>query len=89
MASGPSWDRHAIIAEIRRRGTTIDALGAAHGYARGTLNNVFVQRWPRGQAIVAHFLERTRHELWPDLYAADDVMPALDELQRAPKAGAA
>lgn len=71
--TGPNgWDHQAIQAEIRRRGTTLAQIARDNGLQRGTLQMIFYKRYPKGQAIVAAFLGRTRHELWPHWYGPDD-----------------
>lgn len=78
--SGPSttsWDQQAIVAEIRRRGSTISQLSRDNSLARGTLQGVFYRRYPRGQTIVANFIGRAKHELWPQWYGEDDKLLPL------------
>ena len=70
--SDDRWDHQRILAEIRRRGSTISQLSRDHGLSRGTLQQVFYRRYPKGQAIVAAAVERSRHELWPHWYGPDD-----------------
>lgn len=83
------WDQHRIQAEIRRRGSSLAQLSRENGVARGTLQGVFYKRYPRGQAIVAAFIERTRHELWPHWYGPDDeLLPLGGRVYRATRSAA-
>lgn len=76
---GPAaWDRHRIAAEIRRRGSSVAQLARENGVQRGTLQGIFYRRYPRGQQIVAAFIGKTRHELWPHWYGPDDKPLRLD-----------
>lgn len=73
----PAWDQQRIVAEIRRRGSSISQLSRDNSLSRGTLQGVFYRRYPRGQRIVANFIERTCHELWPHWYGPDDKLLPL------------
>lgn len=66
------WDQQRISAEIRRRGSSIARLSRENNLSRGTLQGVFYRRYPKGQAIVAAFIGRSKHELWPHWYGPDD-----------------
>ena len=81
--SGPGWEPEYIKAEIRRRGSSLAELSRRNGLSRGTLQAVFYKRYPRGQRIVADFIGRTRHELWPAWYGPNDELLPLNVPQRA------
>lgn len=68
-----AWTRHDVVAEVRKRGTSLARLAVEAGYSRGTLNrSLYDRRYPKAHAIIAEFLGRTRHEIWPHWYGADD-----------------
>ena len=71
------WHQQDIQSEIRKRGSTIAELSRQHGLNRGTLQGVFSKRYPKGQAIVAAFIGRSRHELWPHWYGPEDQLLPL------------
>ncbi|MEH3061486.1 MAG: helix-turn-helix domain-containing protein [Methylobacterium radiotolerans] len=52
MAAARNWDQPAILAEIRRRGSSISELSREAGLNRGTLYSAFYKRYPKGQAGV-------------------------------------
>lgn len=67
----PKHDMHQqdILAAIRKRGTTLYALGKAHGYkSPRTLNNVFYMPYPKVEKIIADFLGLPPEEIWPSRY---------------------
>lgn len=80
--TGPGgWHQQDIQAEIRKRGATITELSRRAGLKDGTLQTVFYKRYPRGQAIVAEFVGRSRHELWPHWYGPrDELLPLSGRL---------
>ena len=74
-----------IIAEIHKRGSTLADLSRQSGLNRSTLQGVFYKRYPKGQALVASFIGRSRHELWPEWYAPDDKLLPLGGRPQAAK----
>ncbi len=62
------WDRHAIAAEIKRRGMTLKGLSARYKIGSSTCRLSLVRPSPTGDAAIAHFLGRPLFELWPDRY---------------------
>lgn len=83
------WHQQDIQAEIRKRGSTLAELSRQHGLNRGTLQTVFYKRYPKGQAIVADFIGRTLHELWPNWYGPDnEPLPTQGRLHVVKRAAA-
>lgn len=78
------WHQQDIQAEIRKRGSTLSELSRTHDLDRGTLQAVFYKRYPKGQRIVAAFIGRSLHELWPHWY---DEQNELRPLQGRPHLG--
>lgn len=76
------WDQPAVLAEIRRRGSSISELSRAAGLKRGTLYSAFYKRYPKGQALIARFVEASRHEIWPHWYGPNDELLPLQGLRR-------
>lgn len=64
------WDRHAIAAEVHRRGTTLTQLALDHGLGSSSCRSALCRATPRGDHVIAAFLGVTVHELWPDRYDA-------------------
>ncbi|UIY44104.1 helix-turn-helix domain-containing protein [Methylobacterium radiotolerans] len=77
MAAARNWDQPAILAEIRRRGSSISELSREAGLNRGTLYSAFYKRYPKGQALIATFLGASRHEIWPHWYGPNDELLPL------------
>lgn len=80
------WHQQDILAEIRKRGATVASLSRANGLVTGTLQTVFYKRYPRGQQIVADFIEVPRQELWPEYYDASNALLPLQGGNNRPKA---
>jgi Ner family transcriptional regulator len=64
------WDRYAIAAEIRRRGTTLTQLALDHGLGSSSCRSALCRATPRGDHVISTFLAVPLHELWPDRYDA-------------------
>lgn len=62
------WDRHEIMAEIRRRGSSLRAVSLEAGLSESTCRKALAVPMPSGEAAIADFLGVTVHELWPDRY---------------------
>lgn len=62
------WHPADIIAAIRKKGTTLSAISRSVGLNPSTLNNALSRRWPKGERIIAEFLEMTPDEIWPSRY---------------------
>lgn len=62
------WHSADIIAELKKRGTTLAALSRAQGYASSTLANTLCRHWPKGERIIADALKRSPEDIWPSRY---------------------
>lgn len=63
-----SWDRHAIMAEIRRRGSSLRQIAVEAGLSPSACSKAFTQTFPAAEVAIAQFLGLTVQELWPDRY---------------------
>ena len=72
MVRARKWHHQDIVAELRKRGSSLAALSRANGYSSRTLQCCLHKPWPRGNAIIASFLGMTRHQIWPAWYGPDD-----------------
>ena len=65
------WDRHAILAAVRRKGETLRSIslraGLHHNACACTLSG---RRWPRAERALAEFLGVPVERLFPDRYRA-------------------
>ncbi|MEQ4694108.1 helix-turn-helix domain-containing protein [Providencia manganoxydans] len=62
------WHPADIIAAIRKRGSTLSQISRSAGLSSSTLNNTLVRRWPKGERIIAEYLEMKPEEIWPSRY---------------------
>lgn len=66
--SATKWDRHAILAEVRRRGSTLTEISRQAGEPRDTASVALRQGYPKGERIISEFLGVPVEELWPERY---------------------
>ncbi|HTH39787.1 MAG TPA: helix-turn-helix transcriptional regulator [Rhodocyclaceae bacterium] len=64
-------NRYDLLAEIRKRGSSLRQLSVAHGYSPDALRNALLRPWPKAEAIIAGFLGLTPQEIWPSRYHSD------------------
>lgn len=68
----PALDHPGIVAEVRRRGSSLRRLSREAGFAPSTVNASLYKLHPKAHAVIADFLGFRRHELWPHWYGPDD-----------------
>ncbi|NJL07966.1 MAG: transcriptional regulator [Methylacidiphilales bacterium] len=69
------WDRHAIKAEVYRRGMTLRGIARAAGLEPSACNVALLRRHWRGEAAIAAALGVEPSVLWPERYSAQPVSP--------------
>ncbi|MEY0233651.1 helix-turn-helix domain-containing protein [Providencia manganoxydans] len=62
------WHPADIIAAIRKKGSTLSQISRSAGLSSSTLNNALARRWPKGERIIAEYLEMKPEEIWPSRY---------------------
>ncbi|WP_416414339.1 helix-turn-helix domain-containing protein [Pantoea sp. App145] len=62
------WHAADIIADLRKKGTTLSAISRAAGLAPNTLHNALRRPWPRGERLIAEALQSSPEEIWPSRY---------------------
>ncbi|MDA5499045.1 helix-turn-helix domain-containing protein [Yersinia aleksiciae] len=62
------WHPADIIAAIRKKGSSLSAVSRKSGLSSSTLGNVLTRPWPKGEYIIAEFLEIHPSEIWPTRY---------------------
>ena len=72
MQTQPNWDRHRILAEIKRIHGTLSALAELHGITAGNLSVAFNQPYEAGERIIAKAINQDLHVLWPDRWDLND-----------------
>lgn len=68
MNKAQDWHPADIIAAIKKRGTSLSALSRNAGLRPATLNNALARRWPKGEKIIADFLNVSPTDIWPSRY---------------------
>lgn len=71
MAKNEGWHPQDIIAAVRKKGSSLQALGREHGFSRITFNKATRERFPRAHQVIAEFLGVPRQTIWPQFYHAD------------------
>lgn len=67
------WHPEDIKAAIRKRGVTLEGLGAMYGYCdRAVGMTIRSRRWPAVEQIISVFLGVPAEDLWPERYQDRD-----------------
>ena len=62
------WDRHEILAELRRRGMTLCALAERNGRSASGFRHIWARQNETDERIIADFIGVPVEELFPDRY---------------------
>lgn len=62
------WHHADIIAALRKKGTTLAAVSREAGLSSSTLANALSRPWPKGEWLIAAYLEIHPSEIWPSRY---------------------
>ncbi len=76
------WHPADIIAALRKRGTTLAALSREAGLSSSTLANALTRPWPKGEWLIAEYLEIHPAEIWPTRYYDPKTGSLLDRKVR-------
>lgn len=68
--SPETWDRHAIVAAVRRSGISMRALALQNGLTATACSVSLVMPFPKADRAIAKCIGVPLHELWPDRYDA-------------------
>lgn len=82
MSHAEPMDRHAILAEVRRRGSSFAEIALKSGLKRQTLYWATIQPHPRANRAIGEFLGVPLHALWPRWF---DEAGKLISRERAPR----
>ena len=66
--TSPKWDRHMILAELRRRQMTMRGLAELYGLSRGGICNVWTRANEKAERAIADFLGEPVEDLFPNRY---------------------
>lgn len=67
-ASTENWHRADILAAIKKRGGSLAQLSRENGLHERTLYNALERRWPKGEQIIADYIDVAVHVIWPERY---------------------
>jgi len=62
------WDRHLILAALRRKGMTLTRLAELNGRSPGGFRTIWTRPNEPAERIIAEFLKEPVEELFPDRY---------------------
>ncbi|MDE9497386.1 helix-turn-helix domain-containing protein [Xenorhabdus bovienii] len=62
------WNSADIITALCKRGTTLAAISRDAGFSSSTLANTLSRPWPKGEWIIANYLDTHLSEIWPSRY---------------------
>ncbi|KQV14425.1 transcriptional regulator [Rhizobium sp. Root1203] len=62
------WDRHLILAELRRRGMTLTRLAEMNNKSPGGFRTIWTRPNEGNEAIISAFLDIPAADLFPDRY---------------------
>lgn len=62
------WHRAEIVAAVQKRGKTIRQLSVDAGLSPNTLKNALQFSYPKGEKIIADFLDMKPQDIWPSRY---------------------
>lgn len=79
------WHRADILAAVKKRGTSMQALSLASGFAESTLRASMYRRHPKANAAIAAFIGVPVHDLWPHWYRVSG-NPLTSTPENAPSA---
>lgn len=67
-ASTENWHRADILAAIKKRGGSLAQLSRENGLHERTLYNALERHWPKGEKIIADYIDVAVHVIWPERY---------------------
>lgn len=67
-ASTENWHRADILATIKKRGGSLAQLSRENGLHERTLYNALERHWPKGEKIIADYIDVAVHVIWPERY---------------------
>ncbi|WP_315902134.1 helix-turn-helix domain-containing protein [Serratia liquefaciens] len=65
---GHDWHRADVVAEVRKKGTSLSALGRKNGLSSHTLKNALDKHYPHAEVIIATAIGLNPEDIWPSRY---------------------
>jgi Ner family transcriptional regulator len=75
------WHRADILAEVRKRGTTLAGIARDNGLARQTLYWAMIEPRLRANTAIADFLDVPLNELWPQWFDENGKLISTERLR--------
>ncbi|MDD0823726.1 helix-turn-helix domain-containing protein [Mannheimia sp. AT1] len=66
--NGRDWHRADIIAELKKRGTSLSKLSIEAGLSPRTLNNALDRSYPKAEKIIANAIGVKPSDIWKSRY---------------------
>lgn len=66
-----NWHPEDVKAAVRKTGTTLSELARRKGVSTSVVHKALKQPRPTGNRVIAAFLGRSVHEMWPDWFDRD------------------
>jgi Ner family transcriptional regulator len=63
------WHRADVISELKKKGLSLASLSRDNGLHSGSLYNVLMRPWPKGERIIAEALGLKATDIWPSRYS--------------------
>jgi Ner family transcriptional regulator len=83
LKKAPSlWDKHAILAEIGRRGSSLSRIAEERGMKRATLSWALKIPRVRANRAIAEFLGVPLRELWPQWFDSEGKLISREAIPR-------
>lgn len=67
-----SWDAPGILAEVKRRGSTLTKLAEDNGLNSSACRTALSRPFPAADKVISDFIGVSLHELWPERYDEND-----------------
>lgn len=72
------WHNADIIANLRKRGTSLAGVSREAGLSSSTLANALFRPWPKGEWLIADALNIHPAEIWPSRYYDPHTQQLID-----------
>lgn len=73
------WDKHAIKAEVYRKGHTLADVARKAGFAPSTIRSALISPRSRANHAIAECIGVSVHELWPDWFDKEGTLKSRGE----------
>lgn len=78
MIDKKDWHNADIIAELKKKGTSLAQVSREAGLSSSTLANTLTRPWPKGEWLIADALHVHPSEIWPSRYYHPETLALID-----------